>query len=645
MSLSNDQLKKLAIYKQARTLYEEGKPMMSDTQYDILEAEVKVFAPDEVKKVGANAKGQFKHWSPLLSLGKIKVMDDDAIPMDEFEEFFKKFHPNTEFAVEPKFDGNASNLQYLEGKLVHALSRSDAETGYDRMAKLLSIVPATIPMMGRVEIRGEIVMPQGIFEQKYKKSELNPDGSSNERNYVAGLLSSDDLRLTQIKELSFMAIELRKFEDATSNFRYVKNSMQLLTHYGFNVNHPVETTTFRQDEWRQMIPVAYKMFSGYRANHSVFRLDGMVIKAEELVRLDFGFNSHEPNWAVAVKFPPKDAITELKSHEWTTGSTGKINPVGILEPIDLDGSVVTRATLHNWGHIVDNKLYPGAKVLIAKSGDIIPRIYKVITPSANPIGHPTTCPSCGGPVTYFDMAETQLYCANQACPARNITKLAEGIKVLGIDNIGESTAEVLFNSGIGNITDLFDPAKFNRASLIKAGYFQDGRSLDIVIDSVNSMREAHLCHVIESLKIKDVGTKLSKMLAKHYSKAAVNSSGLNKNAWALMTDTDSPEFKQLLSYLQVLKAAGVKVIMEVDDSHLVTFEMTGEPPIDGDLTDKGSWAAFYERNGYKHTSLTKDTCYLVTNDLNSTTGKMAKAEKYGTRVITYSDLKDIIEKK
>ena len=149
--MNQDQQKKLDLYKKARTEYELGKPIMSDTQYDILEAEVKTFAPDEVKKVGANAKGQFKHWSPLLSLGKIKVMDEANLPMDEFEAFFKKFPDNTIFECGPKFDGNASNLQYLDGKLVHALSRSDSESGYDRIDKLRGIVPQRIPVAGRVD--------------------------------------------------------------------------------------------------------------------------------------------------------------------------------------------------------------------------------------------------------------------------------------------------------------------------------------------------------------------------------------------------------------------------------------------------------------------------------------------------------------
>jgi len=640
--MNQDQQKKLDLYKKARTEYELGKPIMSDTQYDILEAEVKTFAPDEVKKVGANAKGQFKHWSPLLSLGKIKVMDEANLPLDEFEAFFKKFPDNTIFECGPKFDGNASNLQYLDGKLVHALSRSDSESGYDRIDKLRGIVPQRIPVAGRVEIRGEIVMPQDIFEQKYKKSDMNPDGSSNERNYVAGLLSSDDLRLTQISELSFMAIEMRSFAGDTAQFEYMPNSQDVMRNFGFNLKHDVYRINISKSNWRTMLPKIYKMYSDYRASKSPFRLDGFVIKAQEDVRVDMGFNSHDPNWAVAVKFPPKDAITELIHIEWKTGSTGKISPVGILTPIDLDGSMVSRATLHNWGHIVDNNLYPGAKVLIAKSGDIIPRIYKVITPAANPIPHPKVCFSCGGPVTYYDINETQLYCANQACPARNITKLAEGIKVLGIDNIGESTAEALFNGGITSIHDLFNPALFNKASLIRSGAFMDGRSLDIVIDSVNEMKEVHLCHAIESLRITDVGTKLSKQLAKHYSKAKVSSSGLNKNAWSIMTDVNSAEFKQFMGFLQTLKAAGIKVILEVDDSHLTTFEMTGEPPIDGNMKDKNDWAAYYEQHGFRHASLTKDTQYLVTNDYSSVTGKMAKAGKYGTRIITYEDLKALI---
>ncbi len=646
MAYTSEQTKKIELYREARVKYEAGSPIMSDSQFDILELEIKTFAPDEVKKVGANAKGQFKHWSPLLSLDKIKVYDNDNLPYDEFEKFISKFADNVLFEVSPKFDGNAINLKYSGGVLQQALSRSDESSGYDRKVKLMGIVPTVIPGVPahvRMEVRGELVMPKDIFEAKYAKSDSNPTGSSNERNYVAGLLSSDDLRLSQIAELKFKAIELRIFEDPTSDkFDYADGSMAILKKFGFNSDEDVFTMNFTRYNWRDSIKHVYETFLEYRSKTNI-RLDGFVIKANEKVRIEFGFNSHDPNWAIAIKFPPKDAITTLVSHEWKTGSTGKISPVAILDPIDLDGSVVTRATLHNWGHIVENQLFPGAQVLIAKSGDIIPRIYKVVVPSANAIPHPTECPSCKGIVEYFDVDKKILYCPNPDCPAKNSTRLAEGLKVLGIENVGPSTCEQLFEAGIISILDIFDPAKFNRQSLVASGAFQDGRSLDIVIDSVAALKECHLCHVIESLRITDVGTKLSKQLAKYYSKANYDVTGLNKSGWAVMTDVTSEPFKQLMRFLQILKDRGVNVVLEINDSNLITFEMTGEPPVEPGLATKSDWAALFERHGARATTLSKSTNYLVTNDYRSTTGKMEKAKKYGVKIITYEDFRNFLK--
>lgn len=629
----NDQ-QKIDLYKKAVYAYEVlAKPIMSDAQFDMLELEVKKIDKNIVKQVGSGLPGDQKHPSLLLSLGKIKVWDDDNPPLDEIKKWFSKFPKGTKFECGPKYDGNAMNLIYENGEMIKALTRSDKHTGFDKKHKMQLIAPSKLPTgSGRlIEIRGEVVIPKETFDSKYAEN------FANERNYVAGVIGADGLRAGQVKELVFMAIEMR-IHRSDNTFGYLDDTQEILSKMGFNQKYPVFTMEINGLEDFKKV---YDRMKKYREEESPFRLDGFVIKAPENMREDFGFNSHDPNWAIAIKFPPKDAITKILSHDWKTGTTGEVFPTAILEPLELDGTIVTRASIHNWDHIVKNRLFPGAEVVIMKAGDIVPQIYHIVKGSDKVLNRPTNCPSCNSVLEYNS---PHLKCVNPDCPSKNVSRLTSGFKILKVKGIGESTVNDLFEAGIIDLKDFWDNDKMNKTNLIASGRFKEGRALDKIFEARDEFNRVRLATAIRSLKLPDVGEMVSEELAKYYSKVKYDFGGLNKDAVNRMTDNTSEDYNTMLSFIKTLASAGVTIIKEkapVDvNKAFVTFEMTGDPPDKHDLKHKADWAAEFEAHGCKHTSLTKETQYLVTDDYASTTGKMQKAKKYGTKVLTYEDFYD-----
>lgn len=630
-------------------------PLMSDAEFDILEIYVKKTNPDLVARVGSTKRGDVPHKSLMLSLAKTKVWDDDDLSeaMTELEKkFFSKCRANgaKEYEAGPKLDGNANNLIYADGVLIHAITRSDGDMGFEKKAKLMHIVPRTIPMKGIVEIRGEIVIPTSIFEEKYIKCEERPDGKENERNYVAGVLARNEVDIPAVKELIFAAIELRVYDQPNPKvFSYMKDSMGVLKSWGFNQQYEPLFVNFKDIN---DFPMIYKKYSDYRDNVDI-RLDGIVIKADEAVRVKMGFNSHDPNWARAIKFPPKDAITTITDHLFTTGTTGVVNTVADLDPIYIDGSTVTKANLASWSNVVDYKLSGkaagiGAEVVIAKSGDIIPHIFR-ITKEGTPPVMPTECPTCKSKLEFDG---TQLWCRNDFCEAQTMTKLEKGLKVLKVKGIADATVEKLHNAGIKTILDVFNPAKFNETYLINnsGGDFVKGRALEKILEAVRKVRKVPYEKVMESLKIKDVGKSVSKQVTLCIHDLEYSFESLNQSAVAKMLDGKTKEYKLFSDFLEVLNDAGVQVVSpepeEETDGNEIRYVMTGKPENSCSIKSKGEFGKILAVEGYLHVgkfSATKikggePVDYLITDDYNSTTTKMKDAVKYGAEIITYADM-------
>jgi DNA ligase (NAD+) len=604
------------LYVRAKEAYYAGEPIMSDSDFDLLEAELKELGSDIIHIIGSGSAGKISHPSPMLSLGKISVYDNDNLPLEDFKKWFDTCKSSETFEFTTKLDGNAVNLIYKNGKLQHAITRGEGHRGYDIVDKLKHIVPHTIDEKGIVEIRGEVVIKVSTFNEKYSEFK-------NPRNFVAGILNRDETNLDIVKDLDFGSFEARIHDE--DGFSFPEDTHIFLASNGFN--YPETRILSNVGEFKSL----YDHFLNFRENLAAHQLDGIVIKAKESSREEIGYTDHHPKWAIAIKFPPKDAITEIVDIQWKTGTSGEIVPTAIMRPIDLDGSTVSRATLFNWGRVRDWKAFPGAEVLIAKAGDIIPQIYQVIKPSDREVVPPSECPSCGGHARIDDL---HIWCDNRECYTRVISQLTLAIKIFKAENIGQSTVEKFYEAGFRKVTQLFDREIFNRENLVKTGFFKEGRQLDIILEAMHGIEEVTLTQVILACQYDQIGNAAAEKLALHFSEQEADFSGLNRAALNNVINDHS----LMDSLIETFERSGVKVTrpkLEIVDA-ATTFEMTGSPK-DFGFSAKGDFLKLASEAGFKHTKLEKGTRYLITDSLESSSSKMQKAVKVGAQIITYGD--------
>jgi len=648
------------LYLKAKDAYYKGKPLMSDAQFDILETELSNSKSTIIKVVGSKKGGTIAHHSPMLSLGKINVLDNDAMEaqIKEVDKWIKTIPTYFPLVIEAtgKYDGNAMSLGYEHSKLFQALTRGDGEKGFDMVHKLLHFVPNILKVNpfhdSLLEIRGEILIPTDLFNAKYLGE------FKNARNFVAGMLSRDEVNINIMKELEFAAYELKihddsgdiRFKDGEKTARF--KTLDTLSDMGFNQQYPIYKKYFTDIKEFKSI---YLDFMDYRDNRSPFLLDGMVLKAHEDHREPMGYTDHHPKWAIAIKFPPTDAFTEIISIDWKTGSSGTVVPTAVMKPVDVDGTTIRRATLFNWGNVYNFKnsgkaAVPGAKVRIAKAGDIIPQIYDIVTPAQIKYDYPSHCPACGNEL-YVD--NIHLICDNENCIAQKLVKIEHGLKVLGVKNVGGSAIKKLYAAGITDIIQYFDQKQFNELSLIKTGEFVKGRSLEVIIEAIAKIESVGLSNLIQSLEFNKAGKAICDQVARYISGVEYTTSGLNREVTEKLMDKSSKEFDKIYRFINTLNDNFVEVKYERSAEELEniqTYEMTGTPPEIGNLKSKNDFGKYLQKHGYEHDKLTKNSSFLLTNSYASTSGKMAKVDKinkkYDTdiKIYTYEDfIKNVIE--
>jgi len=353
-------------YLNAKEQYYNGTPVMTDFEFDTLEQELIAVGSDVVKIVGTQTdrNAKFPHITPMLSLAKFQASQNGDAPTVAFVAWAQPIAAKSQnhFGFTPKFDGNAANAIYKNGKLWKILSRGNGTAGRDYTKKLKIQVPATIPVLGEVEVRGEVVIAKSVFAAKYSTFK-------NERNFVAGVLNNDK-SIPAEKDIVFMAMEIKQTVSGISEYIPVSN----LETWGFNKNYKLPEFYYHYNDFQ----TAYNKMLEYRNTSCPFLLDGFVVKVAEKYRPIFGENSHDPNWAVAIKFPAKEVIATIIDIEWNQGKTGQFTPVAIFEPVDLDGSTVARASAYNYGFVMEKGLKPGTRVTLRKAGDIIPQILTVL---------------------------------------------------------------------------------------------------------------------------------------------------------------------------------------------------------------------------------------------------------------------------
>lgn len=634
------------LYLKAKVEYYAGNPIMTDHQFDTLENVLKAEGSKVTDKVGgAVDPGKNKlihpHMSPMLSLGKIQVNDEDAFTTTALQELISWF-PSNVYPLEAtaKFDGSSIELQYKDGELKKAVTRGDNGMGQDVTAKLKTMVPQTIPSMKALEIRGEVVIPMKRFpELNMKRKQAGEKEHANPRNAAAGILNREKMTY-EVEYLVFVAYHIRSHENG--EVKFVDNSMQNLAKMGFNKNYPVVVRHINTPH--DFIKV-YQEFKKYRAEDSPFQLDGIVFKTPETHRTLIGQNNHHPKWAVALKFPSKEATTKIIDTEWEIGAFGELSPVGILHPVELDGSTVSRVSLYNKSKMESMGMFPGATVTIKKSGDIIPQIIKIVARSPKETEfitrqnyYPNACPSCKETLTLEKSKTTEhIVCNNRKCPGQNVKRLAYGISALDIKGIGESLCHDLYNSGIHNIFDFFDPKKMNAQSLCNHGVLKPGRQLQLILEGPEQLKKVDLYKVVLSLQFDRLGDTGSRQIARQKAGVSFSFDGLEKAVIEPFKNNNSVQSLSITKLVDMLRDRNVDIILPKDiASNAITFEMTGSPSSAGYKT-KDELVTFLGSKGFAHAKL-KDAKLLLTDSHTSSSSKMKDARKKGIKIMTYDEL-------
>ena len=495
--------------------YVLDNPTASDAKYDqlydelvSLEKETGVVLPSSpTKRVGGEVlKGfeQHKHLGRLYSL-------DKAQSYEELKDWFNKIkdvYPEAEFSVEYKYDGLTINLTYENGQLVKATTRGNGEVGEVVSAQVNTIknVPLEIEHTGIVEIQGEGIMKLSAME-KFNKN--HPEEQlKNARNGVAGAIRNLDPKITAERNLSLILYAVGY--SVNKKFAGQREIVEFLKQNKFETNAYFAVVKEFED-----IKKCIKDIESKRSSLD-FLIDGVVIKVEQsYIRDELGYTSKFPKWAIAYKFEAEQAITTLEKVEWQVGRTGKLTPIGIMDPVELCGATVRRATLNNFGDIIRKDLKVGSKMIVRRSNDVIPEVLSVVEhfEHSEDIEKPQFCPACGSELVELG---AHIFCRNSLnCKPQIVLKLVHfcSKNACDIEGISIKTADALYEVlGINNIAQLFD---LTAEDLYKLDKFKEKKVAN-VLEAIEKSKKVSLEGLIFALGIENIGQKTAKDLASKF---------------------------------------------------------------------------------------------------------------------------------
>ncbi len=498
--------------------YNQDAPEISDFEYDALTRELKaiekefpeLITPDSpTQKVGGAALNLF---APVVHAVKMESLQD-VFSTDELREFGDKIDTTrTVFSVEPKIDGLSVSLEYSGGRFVRGSTRGDGSTGEDVTANLLQIesIPQSIDFDGELEVRGEVYMPKKSFLKLVERQELlGEQPAKNPRNAAAGSLRQKNSAITASRGLDIFLFNIQSIEGKEFNSHI--ETLDFLKGLGFNVL-PFYTKCSTIDE-----AIAEVDRIGDARGSFEFDIDGAVIKADNLsYREELGSTAKYPRWAVAFKYPPEEKETVLKSIEINVGRTGALTPTAEFEPIQLAGTTVSRAVLHNEDFINEKQIGIGDTIVVRKAGEIIPEVLAVSRHCKNSVVFkmPTHCPSCGAPVSRAE-GEAVIRCTNSDCPAQLLRNLIHFTSrdAMDIEGLGPAVLEQLVDADlVHNIVDLYTLDFDSVMNLDRIGE----KSTQNMFAAIEKSKENDLSKLITALGIRHIGTKAAKLLSERF---------------------------------------------------------------------------------------------------------------------------------
>lgn len=505
-------------------------PLIPDADYDALARELRALEAehpelsDETsvsKKVGAPVSAVFsavQHAEPMLSLDNVFDVDELRAWAERGAKSLGVDVSTLAYAVEPKIDGLALSISYVDGIFTQAATRGDGRVGEDVTDNVRTIhnVPLALSTgaRGRIEVRGEVFLAKADFEELNRRQrEANAKEFANPRNAAAGSLRQKDSQVSASRPLSFLAYQLVDRDDSLSFVRYVDTLAQLSS-WGFLTAAETVVEVGVED----MITRS-NWFEEHR-HDLLYEIDGVVIKIDDLAgRAKMGFTSRAPRWAIARKLPPEERTTRLLAIEVSIGRTGRATPYAVLEPVVVAGSTVAMATLHNEDQVAAKDVRPGDLVVVRKAGDVIPEVVSaVVEPGkkrAKPWSFPSHCPDCGQPLVRVGL-ESDTYCVNPACPAQQLQQIVHFASrgALDIEGLGEQrVAQLLAEGLISDVADLFFLRVEDLSSLEGLGEL----SATSLINEITKAKDAPLSRVLVGLGIRHVGPVAARELARAFS--------------------------------------------------------------------------------------------------------------------------------
>lgn len=630
-------------------------PTVPDAEYDALVRELRQLEAEHPElrdessptaNVGAAPAGVFDpvvHAEPMLSL-------DNVFDVEELEQWGERVAKGLgepadalRFAVEPKIDGLALSIVYLDGRLTQAATRGDGRVGEDVTENVRTIknVPATLKGVrdGRVEVRGEAFLAQDDFlAMNARQREAGLREFANPRNAAAGSLRQKDPAVTATRPLSFLAYQL--VGDIESSFTEYLATIRQLGDWGF-LTAP-ETTL-------QVGVNAMVERSGWFEVHRHdlrYQIDGVVIKIDNLAQRErLGFTTRAPRWAIARKLPPEERTTRLHAIEVSIGRTGRATPFAVLEPVVIAGSTVSLATLHNEDQVRLKDVRPGDLVVVRKAGDVIPEVVGAVPETgrrrAKPWHFPTACPDCGGALVRR-AGESDTYCVNPSCPAQQLQKIVHFASrgALDLEGFGEQRVAQLLASGlVKDVADLFFLRVEDLAQLEGLGEL----SAASLVRQAEAAKDRPLSRVLVGLGIRHVGPVAARLLAERFPSyeqlaaapleelEAVEGIGpvIAQSVYLYLREQESRE------RFERLREAGLGLV-EPRTSATEAMTLAGRAvvvtgTIEGYTRDEAE-AAIKARGGTSPGSVSKKTYCVVVGDAPGAS-KVRKAEELGVPMV------------
>ena len=503
----------------ASEYYTSDNPSVSDSEYDRLYRELvelesaypdKVLADSPTHRVGGKVLDGFEKYShqyPLYSL-------QDAFSREELEAFDARVrkevaHPT--YICELKIDGLSISLTYEKGILVAGATRGDGSIGENITENLKRVkdIPLTLPEELDITVRGECYMPRASFDQVNQARQENGEPEfANPRNAAAGTLRQLDTAVVAKRNLATFLYQEASPSTRDSQEKVLKHLEQL----GFVVN-PKRILAENIDEIWDFIQEV-----GQKRDNLPYDIDGVVIKVNDLAgQEELGFTVKAPKWAVAYKFPAEEKEAQLLSVDWTVGRTGVVTPTANLTPVQLAGTTVSRATLHNVDYIAEKDIRKDDTVIVYKAGDIIPAVLRVVESkriSEEKLDIPTNCPSCDSNLLHFE-DEVALRCINPRCPAQIMEGLIHFASrdAMNITGLGPSIVEKLFAANL--VKDVADIYRLKEEDFLLLEGVKE-KSASKLYQAIQASKENSAEKLLFGLGIRHVGSKASQLLLQHF---------------------------------------------------------------------------------------------------------------------------------